>query len=54
VHNAAIVHVFKRGTKLHKVFPNRLLRDQPLLLLEVLDHPRKIARVRQLEHNVEL
>ena len=54
VHDPTIVHVFERSAKLHKVFPNRSLWDQPLLLLEVFDHPGEVPRIRQLEHNVEL
>ena len=39
--------------QLHKVLPDGSLRDQPLLLLKVLDHPGEVPGVRQLQHNVE-
>ena len=54
MHHPLAVHVLQRGAKLDEVFPYRPLRDQPLLLLEVLDHAGEVAGVGELEDDVEL
>ena len=54
MHHPFAMHVLQSGAKLDEVFPYCPLRDQPLLLLEVLDHAGEIAGVGQLEDDVEL
>ena len=53
VHDPAIVHVRECPAELHKVLPDRLLRDEPLLLLEMLNHSREVAGVGEFEHDVQ-
>ena len=54
VHDPLEVHVFQRRAELDKVLPDGPLRDEPLLLPEVLDHAREVAGVGQLEDDVQL
>ena len=54
MHHPFAMHVLQSGAKLDEIFPYCSLRDQPLLLLEVLDHAGEIAGVGQLEDDVEL
>ena len=54
MHHPLAVHVLERGAKLDKIFPDRPLRNQPLLLLKVFDHAGEVASIRELEHDVEL
>ncbi len=37
MHDSAWVHVFQRATQLHKILPYRSFRNQPLLLLKILN-----------------
>ena len=39
VHDSLGVHVLQGRAQLDEVFPNRSLRDQALLFLEMFDHP---------------
>ena len=54
VHDALGVHVLERGAELGEILPDGALRDEALLLLEVLDHAGKVAGIRQLQHDVQL
>ena len=46
--------MFEGAAELNKILPDGSLRYQPFLLLEVLDHPREVPRVSQLQHDVQL
>ena len=54
VHDSLRVHMFQGGAQLDEILPDGSLRDEALLLLEVLDHPGEIPCVGELQHNVEL
>ena len=54
MHDTLGMHVLEGRAELDEVLPDGPLRDEALLLLEVLDHPGEVPGVRQLQHDVQL